>query len=199
MSQVDYADVQGLVRFGYGQHDERVVCARAREERRCGKSVDPLGSGHDCCGAEAAAEDCAATSRSRRPASKRSAFRSQSLPAFRMSFAEAWEQESRARQLGDVGNNAPIKLDWGSYGSEPHALVMFFAEQDQLRFVYPKNQGIRTGVKHSRRSLRLAPAISTGTNRLVLPMALASLQIDWDAATANAMHTIGIHQRCCAR
>ena len=41
-------------------------------------------------------------------------------------------QESRARQLGDVGKNAPSNWTWGSYGREPHALVMFFAEQGQL-------------------------------------------------------------------
>ena len=37
-------------------------------------------------------------------------------------------EESRARQLGDVGSNAPAGWAWGRAGSEPHAVVMFFAE-----------------------------------------------------------------------
>jgi Dyp-type peroxidase family len=41
-------------------------------------------------------------------------------------------QESRARQLGDVGSNAPSNWAWGSYGREPHAVVMFFAEPTQF-------------------------------------------------------------------
>ena len=39
-------------------------------------------------------------------------------------------EESRARQLGDVGDNAPAKWDWGGPVGEPHLVIMFFAEPD---------------------------------------------------------------------
>ena len=75
-------------------HDECVVCAGAREERRCGKSVDPLGSGNHSCCAKATSEDCDEHRGSRRLVLERSAFRSQSLLVFRMNFAEAWDKKA---------------------------------------------------------------------------------------------------------
>ena len=57
MNQIDYADVQGLVRFGYG-NEERLLCAGSGEEFRCGEIVDTLGSGNHSCYAKAASKDC---------------------------------------------------------------------------------------------------------------------------------------------
>ena len=54
------------------------------------------------------------------------------IAGFSHEFRGGMGQESRARQLGDVGKNAPSNWTWGGYGREPHAVVMFFAEQDQL-------------------------------------------------------------------
>src|SRR5207342_848683 len=54
------------------------------------------------------------------------------IVGFSHEFRGGMGQESRARQLGDVGKNAPSNWNWGSYGREPHALVMFFGEPDQF-------------------------------------------------------------------
>jgi len=63
-------------------------------------------------------------------------------------------------------------------------------EQDQLDS-FIQRPGIRTGVKHSRDHFACR-AISTGTNRLDLPMASASRR-SIGAAAGEAMHSVGIH------
>ena len=55
-SMVDYADVQGLVRFGYGRMTSASYATRARERRGCGESLVARGSGHECGGTEATAD-----------------------------------------------------------------------------------------------------------------------------------------------
>src|SRR6266403_4467143 len=41
-------------------------------------------------------------------------------------------RESRARQLGDIEENAPAHWDWGYATKEPHLVVMFFAEKERF-------------------------------------------------------------------
>ena len=40
--------------------------------------------------------------------------------------------ESRSRRLGDIDANAPGRWDWGGPGSEPHVLIMLFAQPNLL-------------------------------------------------------------------
>ncbi len=54
------------------------------------------------------------------------------VAGFSHEFRGGMAQQSRARQLGDVGQNAPATWIWGSGGREPHAAMMFFAEHGQL-------------------------------------------------------------------
>jgi len=65
------------------------------------------------------------------------------MEGFSREFRGGMAQKRRARQLGDVGNNAPSKWLWGSKRSddldreqktdrEAHLLVMFFAEPAQF-------------------------------------------------------------------
>ena len=131
MSQVDYADVQGLVRFGYGQMTSAsYALARVKnaEAAKAWLRSAPV-----------------TTAVAQKPPPKTAmniAFTAQGLKALGVSdsimasfsheFRGGMGQESRARELGDVGKNAPSDWTWGGYGREPHALVMFFAEPDQF-------------------------------------------------------------------
>ena len=131
MSRVDYADVQGLVRFGYGHlTGASYVLVRV-------KNADAAKAWLRCAPVTTAV--------AQKPPPKTAlniAFTAPGLKAlgiaesitsgFSHEFRGGMAQESRARQLGDVGTNAPSNWTWGSYGGEPHAVVMFFAEQDQL-------------------------------------------------------------------
>ena len=68
---------------------------------------------------KAAAENCPATSRSRRLASKRLACRSQSLPAFHMSFAEAWGKKA-ARDNWVTLEKTPQQIGIGAAPEASH-------------------------------------------------------------------------------
>jgi len=130
-SRIDYADVQGLVRFGYRRMTEasywlvRVKNApAARSWLRSARvtsavTLDPppqtalhiafTSSGLDALGIPAPV-----------------------LAAFSPEFLGGMTEASRARRLGDINANAPEHWEWGSVASVPHLLVMFFAEPGRL-------------------------------------------------------------------
>jgi Dyp-type peroxidase family len=129
MSEVDYADIQGLVRFGYG---------------RMTSASYVLVNIKNSAAAKAWLRSARVTSAvALKPPPKTAlniAFTAPGLTALGVSnsivdgfsheFRGGMAQESRARQLGDVKNNDPSTWLWGGYEQEPHAVVMFFAEPD---------------------------------------------------------------------
>jgi deferrochelatase/peroxidase EfeB len=131
MSQIDYADVQGLVRFGYGQMTSALyVLVRVKNADAAKAWI------------HSAPVTTAVAQKPPPKAAMNIAFTARGLGAlgvpesiiagFSHEFRGGMGQESRARQLGDVGKNAPSNWTWGSYRREPDALVMFFAEPDQF-------------------------------------------------------------------
>ena len=132
MSEVDYTDVQGLVRFGYGKMT-RACYALARIK--------------DPAAARAWLRSAPITNAvAMKPPPKSAlqvAFTASGLAAlgvppsvidsFSHEFRGGMAQKSRARQLGDVEENAPKWWHWGGTPSnEPHLVVMFFAEPGRL-------------------------------------------------------------------
>ena len=75
-SMVDYADVQGLVRFGYGRMTSASYALVRVKNVAAAKAWLRAAPVTTAVAEKAAADHCPATSRSRRLASKRSAFRS---------------------------------------------------------------------------------------------------------------------------
>jgi deferrochelatase/peroxidase EfeB len=131
MSEVDYADVQGLVRFGYGRMTsasyalvrvKNVVAAKAWLRSA------PVTSAVALKPPPKTAMNVAFTA----PGLKALGIPDPVIAGFSHEFRGGMAEESRAWQLGDIGNNAPSNWAWGSYGREPHAMVMFFAEPDQF-------------------------------------------------------------------
>jgi Dyp-type peroxidase family len=129
MSDFDYADVQGLVRFGYKKMTKasyallRVRNAAAARTWLRSASV------------------ANAVELNPRPTTAlQVAFTALGLVAlevpepviaeFSHEFRGGMAQESRSRQLGDVEANAPAKWSWGGPGREPHLVVMFFGEPE---------------------------------------------------------------------
>ena len=131
MSQVDYADVQGLVRFGYG-HMTSASYALVRVKNAAAAKAwlrsAPITTAATVKPPPKTALNIAFTA----PGLKGLGVPASIIAGFSHEFRGGMGQESRARQLGDVGKNAPSNWTWGNDGREPHALVMFFAEQDQL-------------------------------------------------------------------
>jgi deferrochelatase/peroxidase EfeB len=129
----DYADVQGLVRFGYGHLKSASYsllriknAAAARAWLRSALQSNAITT---------------ALKRSRPPttalnvAFTASGLKELGLPeviinGFSNEFIAGMTQESRVRQLGDVGENTPYGWDWGYAEKEPHLVVMFFSEKE---------------------------------------------------------------------
>lgn len=129
--EVDFADVQGLVRFGY----KRMTTGRfdLLRVRNAAAARQWLGS----------VEVTSAMAMSPPPkVALHVAFTAPGLRALEISesvienfsheFRTGMTTEYRARQLGDVGANAPERWRWGGPGKEPHLLVMFMAEPGDL-------------------------------------------------------------------
>ncbi len=124
---VDFADVQGLVRFGYGRMKraryELLRVKNAAAARAWLRSA-PVTNAVALDAPPKTALQVAFTA-----AGLRALELSESVIAgFSHEFRGGMAQESRARQLGDVGSDAPQWWDWGGPASEPHLVVMLFAE-----------------------------------------------------------------------
>jgi len=131
MSQVDYADLQGLLRFGYGGMTRAsyvLVRVKNPDAAKAWLRSAPVTTAVAQKPPPKTAMNIAFTA----PGLKELGVPDSILAGFSHEFRGGMGQESRARQLGDVGENAPSNWAWGSNGREPHALVMFFAEPDQF-------------------------------------------------------------------
>ncbi|MCZ6528964.1 MAG: peroxidase, partial [Chloroflexi bacterium] len=130
-SEVDYADVQGLVRFGYSRmenarydllHVKDATAARAwlrsisvttalkiHPQPKTALHVAFTAPGLDAIGVAPSI-----------------------IEQFSHEFRTGMATEYRGRQLGDVGGNAAGKWKWGHAGGEPHLLVMLFGADEHF-------------------------------------------------------------------
>jgi Dyp-type peroxidase family len=131
MSEVDYADMQGLVRFGYGQMTSALY-ALVRVKNSDAAKRWLRSAPVTTAVAQKPPPKTAMNVAFSAPGLRALGVPESIIAGFSHEFWAGMSQESRARQLGDVGQNAPPNWTWGSYGHEPHALVMFFAEPDQF-------------------------------------------------------------------
>src|SRR5438093_9515908 len=131
MNEVDYTDVQGLVRFGYGHmasasyalvRVKDVVAAKAWLRSASVTSAEMTKP------PPATALNVAFTA----PGLKALGLSESVIAGFSHEFRGGMAEESRARQLGDIATNAPLNWGWGNPGRELHALVMFFAKPEQF-------------------------------------------------------------------
>jgi deferrochelatase/peroxidase EfeB len=130
-NEVDYSDVQGLVRFGYGKMKEASYAllrikdgAAARSWLASAKITSAMAMNPP----PLTALQVAFTA----PGLKALGISESVLANFSAEFLTGMTEESRARRLGDVGRNAPSQWDWGYTDRMPHLVIMFFAESGQL-------------------------------------------------------------------
>src|SRR5271166_1451939 len=131
-SSVDYADVQGLVRFGFAKMTEACYLllrikdpAAAREWLRSApittaEEKKPLPQT-----ALQIAFSCDGLEKLQVPDGVMAGFSAE----FRLGMAG---EENRSRRLGDTGANSPERWQWGGSGNVPHAVIMLFAEPGWL-------------------------------------------------------------------
>src|SRR4029453_9358425 len=127
MSEVDYADVQGLVRFGYKRMTKASYALVRVKDPAAAKAwlrTAPITSGVTMDPPPKSALHVAFTVSGLRALGVGESV----IAGFSHEFRDGMVQEYRSRQLGDVEANDPKGWDWGSPPNEPHLVVMFFAE-----------------------------------------------------------------------
>lgn len=175
--ELDYGDVQGLLRFGYKLMKEAsyaLVRVKHAEAARAWLRSAPVTSATTMDPPPVTAMQVAFTAAGlealRVPAPVRAGFSPE--------FLAGMTQDNRSRRLGDVGTSAPSRWEWGGAANAPHVLVMFFAEPGRLdAFVQSATRGAWNDAFEPRRWLQ------TGSLDGVEPFGFADgisqPQIDW--------------------
>jgi len=131
-SPVDYSDVQGLVRFGYGKLTEScflLLKVRNAAAARVWLATAPVTNAVELGHAPPTALQIAFT---------REGLQALNVPAdvlagFSAEFLSGMAgEDSRSRRLGDVGASAPDSWNWGGQGRVPHIVLMLYAQEGQL-------------------------------------------------------------------
>src|SRR5260221_6365495 len=139
-SEVDYRDVQGLVRFGYKLMKEAsYVLLRIKDvgAARSWLRTAPVTRGIAVSPPPSTALQVAFTA----AGLKALGVLDPVLAGFSSEFLAGMTEESRSRRLGDVESNAPSQWDWGNSANVPHLVVMFFAEPGRLEAFMKSSTG----------------------------------------------------------
>jgi deferrochelatase/peroxidase EfeB len=139
-SEVDYSDVQGLVRFGYGKMKEAsYVQLRVKDvaAARAWLRNAPITSAVAMTPPPSTAMQVTFTAAGLEALGVAASV----VAGFSPEFLTGMTEESRARRLGDVGSNAPSQWEWGYATSVPHLMVMFFAEPGRLQTFVQNSKG----------------------------------------------------------
>ena len=131
MSEIEYADVQGLLCFGYA-HLTSASYALVRVRNVNAAKAWLRDAKLTSAVAQNAPPSTALNIAFTAPGLRALGIPEPVMAGFSHEFRGEMAEESRSRQLGDLGSNAPSNWVWGSYGQEPHVLVMFFAKPEQF-------------------------------------------------------------------
>ncbi len=127
-SIVDFEDTQGLARYGFGGLKKaRYALLRVRDAAaaRSWLASAPVTNAVELPEAPATALQIAFTAEGL----TRLGVPATVVGGFSQEFLGGMTEPSRSRRLGDVGDDAPSKWDWGrDEATTPHVLAMFFAK-----------------------------------------------------------------------
>ena len=131
-SSVDYADVQGLVRFGYAKMTQAAYLLLKIKNPGAARAWirnAPVTTAVEMNPPLRTALQLAFT----REGLKELGVSDGVLAGFSPEYLSGLAgEENRSRRLGDTGTNSPNLWRWGVSGNVPHAVVMLFAEPGQL-------------------------------------------------------------------
>ena len=153
-SEVNFSDVQGLVRFGFGWMEEAtyfLMRVKDAEAARFWLRAAPITSAVKPLSSRSTAMQVAFTA----PGLRALGVSDSIVNAFSHEFVSGMAESSRSRRLGDVDKNAPSEWVWGGYPNDPkyendpraqekmpHLVVMFFAKKGLLGdFVRSSTEG----------------------------------------------------------
>ena len=131
-SAVDFSDIQGIVRFGYGPLTEAtfwLVTITEASAARAWLAKAPLTTAVKLSEVPKTALQVAFT----REGLQALGVEDEVLAGFSPEFLSGMTgQESRSRRLGDLGANSPEYWEWGSPTAIPHLVVMMYAQAGLL-------------------------------------------------------------------
>jgi len=131
---VELEDIQGLVRFAYGHLKQACfLLLRVKEQKqdaaRAWLAQLPVTSAVDASPAPARALQVALTCEGLRALGVGDDI----LQGFSVEFVAGMVgDENRSRRLGDVGDSAPARWQWGTAQKLPHVLLMLYAQPDGM-------------------------------------------------------------------
>lgn len=131
-AEIDFADIQGLVRFGYGSLTEAsflLLRIRDAAAARSWLATAPISNAVELPAAPTTALQVAFTYDGLRVLD----ISEEVLSGFSSEFCSGMSgDENRSRRLGDVAQNAPQYWQWGGPDQVPHLIVMLYARENQL-------------------------------------------------------------------
>ena len=140
---VDFSDVQGLLRFGYGSLTEATfLLLRIRDAAAAAEwlSAAPVTNAVELDQAPPTALQIAIT----RPGMEVLRIPPEVIAGFADEFVSGMcGEENRSRRLGDIAANAPARWQWGNGDTTPHVLVMLYARKGELASFIDTIQGPR--------------------------------------------------------
>lgn len=139
-SEIDFADVQGLVRFGYGKMkgaSYALLRVKDASAARAWLRAAPITSAVTMKPPPTTAVQVAFTA----AGLKALEVSERVIAQFSPEFLTGMTEESRARRLGDVGANSPEEWEWGYESTVPDLMVMFFAEPNRLQEFVQRSKG----------------------------------------------------------
>jgi len=139
----DYADVQGLVRFGYG-HLKSASYSLLRIKNAAAARAwlrDALQSNAVTTAVKASPPPKTALNVAFTASGLKELGFTVVVNGFSNEFVAGMTQESRSRQFGDIEENAPSRWAWGYAAKEPHLVVMFFAENERFYAFVQNSKG----------------------------------------------------------
>ena len=127
---VEFADVQGLVRFGHGhmttaRYDLLEIKNRDAARSWLRMAITDVVTAEKVSPRPSTALQLAFSA----PGLRALGVAESVIGGFSHEFRTGMAADYRARLIGDVGTNAPQHWWWGGPGSEPHALAMFFGDE----------------------------------------------------------------------
>jgi Dyp-type peroxidase family len=126
---VDFADIQGLLRFGYGKMTQARFELLRIKDRQAARSWLASARVNDAVARDTppkTALHIAFTA----PGLAALGVPASVIEGFSHEFRTGMSTDYRGRLLGDVGANAKEHWSWGCSGQEPHLLAMLYAEPD---------------------------------------------------------------------
>jgi deferrochelatase/peroxidase EfeB len=141
-SEVNFSDVQGLVRFGFGKlKGARYAIAQIKnaEAARSWLQSAPITSAVTMKPPPSTALQVALTVDGLRKLGVSESV----INSFSHEFVSGMTEPSRSRRLGDLNDSAPSEWWWGGPAKPPHLVVMFFAKSELLNgFVQSSTENV---------------------------------------------------------